>query len=181
MIAEEIMMYVWFFFVNNCLQENKDRKYKMTSFWRFVIHGSPLSHRVFVPAGPGSYEGRYDGTSCKFSGGMQWMPGQHTIQKPSAFQTQLMFFRKDFPLFFFKYQSFFETSENLSHLKKHIFLFLRRLAMISTFKFILYEKPPTPTFLPSAACWAERQDLLRAAEEAEELARSVRLSVCNRC
>ena len=106
----------------------------MTSFWRFVIHGSPLSHRVFVPAGPGSYEGRYDGTSCKFSGGMQWMPGQHTIQKPSAFQTQLMFFRKDFPLFFFKYQSFFETSENLSHLKKHIFLFLRRLAMISTFR-----------------------------------------------
>ena len=32
MIAEEIMMYVWFFFVNNCLKEQKDRRRRWHHF-----------------------------------------------------------------------------------------------------------------------------------------------------
>lgn len=111
----------------------------------WVLHGirfveaSAESHRCFSrQPGPGSYEGRYDGglvgklregacNECRCS-------AYHT-KNLLLFKLNSCFFRKDFRLFFsFKYQSFFETSENLSHFYKFILSVLRRLAMISTFR-----------------------------------------------
>ena len=104
---------------------------------RFV-EASAESHRCFSrQPGPGSDEGRYDGYFRQVSRGHAMnADAQHTIQKTFCFSnsTHVFFGKTSHHFVSFKYQSFFETSENLSHFYKFILSFLRRVAMISTFR-----------------------------------------------